>query len=312
MLRPTPAPPSIALPPEVERRMEEVRAREADLVVPERLMKPHKVIAAWLAEHEEEKRRARAERDPWRRSFPPSPFTDMDLRRHRLLDALFKALERQGGKVEQGERGALSVKILGEQVEFQLREKHEQERRPLTEHEELWRSRIGGKDWKMELKPTGCFVFEIKDWSWPSRLERLWRESDKRSMEGMLPEILTAFVAAGPLMVQRRKEREEEARERERAEWLRQEERRRLKRDANRWRRFREMALDWRELAAVRDFLAALRALEAEAAPEIDGRSVVEWIAWAEDWLRRSDPTAGGLEGVFAQIAEVTDQSDRD
>jgi hypothetical protein len=49
------------------------------------------------------------------------------------------------------------------------------------------------------------------------------------------------------------------------------------------------------EKHAVRDFLAALRSMNVTPTAEIDGRSVEEWIAWAEEWLQRADPTAGGF-----------------
>jgi len=45
---------------------------------------------------------------------------------------------------------------------------------------------------------------------------------------------------------------------------------------------------------------------------EIDGRSVEEWIGWAEEWLQRADPTAGSVGGVFEQVAEITDWTCRD
>ena len=70
--------------------------------VAERLVKPHAIIAAWLADREERKRRARQERDPWRKKlYDPGDFSESDRRQHRFLDALFKAIERQGGKIKQ-------------------------------------------------------------------------------------------------------------------------------------------------------------------------------------------------------------------
>jgi hypothetical protein len=45
---------------------------------------------------------------------------------------------------------------------------------------------------------------------------------------------------------------------------------------------------------------------------EIDGRSIEEWIGWAEEWLTRADPTAAGVDGVFRRVAEITDWSYRD
>lgn len=96
------------------------------------------------------------------------------------------------------------------------------------------------------------------------------------------------------------------------AEQRRYEEQRRRKRDANRWRRFRELAQDWHDLAVVRDFLVLLRSMDATPTAMIDGRSVQEWIEWAEAWLQRADPTADGVGGVFKQVAEVTDWNYRD
>ncbi len=312
-IRPTPLPPPPnELPPEVKQQADKVRASESALAVPERLLRPHAVIASWLAEHEEKKRQARSERDPWTRDlYRPSEFTETDRRKHRILDALFKAIERQGGKVKQGERSVLFAEVLGEKVEFQVREKQKQERRPLTDDEKRWRS-PGDNGWKKELVPTGWLVFEIKTWQWPNGLPRQWLESERQSMEGMLPDILATFVAAGPLLVQQHKDKEAAERERQLAEQRRYEEQRRRKRDANRWRRFRELAQDWHELAAVRDFLTALRLMENAAAADIDGRSVQEWIAWAEEWLQRADPTAGGVGGVFKKVAEITDWTYRD
>ncbi|MBV7521716.1 hypothetical protein [Ensifer sp. ENS12] len=105
-IRPTPLPaPPIELPPEVKQQAEKARASESALAVPERLLRPHAVIASCLAEHEQKKRQARSEHDPWRRNlYDPGYFSETDHRKHPILDALFKAIERQGGEVNQGER----------------------------------------------------------------------------------------------------------------------------------------------------------------------------------------------------------------
>ncbi|RWB35281.1 MAG: hypothetical protein E5W85_04520 [Mesorhizobium sp.] len=123
---------------------------------------------------------------------------------------------------------------------------------------------------------------------------------------------VATFVAAGPLLVQQRKDREAAERERQLAEQRRYEEERRRKRDANRWRRFKEMAQDWRELATVRDFLATLRSMNVDPSTEIEGQSVAEWIAWGDNWLQRADPTVNGVDIVFRQIAAITDWTYRD
>jgi len=135
--------------------MEGIRAEVSSMAVAERLVKPHAIIAAWLADREERKRRARQERDPWRKKlYDPGDFRDSDRRQHLFLDALFKAIERQGGKIKQGDRWELFAEVSGAKVEFQLREKHKQTRRPLTADEQRWRV-AGDKDWKQDLVPTG-------------------------------------------------------------------------------------------------------------------------------------------------------------
>ena len=270
------------------------------------------MIASWLAKHKEEKRRARNEHDPWMRNFyRPSEFTELDHRKHRILDTLFKAIERQGGKVMQEEQGRLFAEMLGEKVEFQIREKQKRERQPLTDDDKRWRL-TDDRDWKQVLVPTGCLVFEFKVWQWPAGLPHRWLESEQQPMESMLPDILAALIAAGPFLVQKREEREATEREYRLAEQRRYEEQRRRKQDANRWRCFREMAQSWYGLAAVRDFLMMLRSMETAPTIEIDGRSVDEWIAWAEEWLQRTDPAANGVDGVFTQVAAVTDWTYRD
>ena len=53
-IRPTPLPPPpIELPQEVKQQVDKARANESTILVQERLLRPHAVVASWLAEHEE-------------------------------------------------------------------------------------------------------------------------------------------------------------------------------------------------------------------------------------------------------------------
>lgn len=310
IIRPTlPPEPPIEQPEGVRRLLDDARSKASSMAVVERLVRPHSIIAAWLADHEERKRRARLERDPSRKKlYGPGDLSDSDRRQHRLLDALFKAIERQGGKVKQD--GQLFVEIADERVEFQLHEKRKRVRRPLTPDEKRWRV-AGDKDWKQELVPTGRLIFDIKTFL-PARLKRQWVESDAVPLEGSLPDIVATFVAAGPLLVQRRRDREIAERERQLAERRRYEERQRRKRDSNQWRYFREMAQDWHQLALVRDFLTALRSYEIDPEIQVDGRNLRDWLTWAETRLQRAAPTADGIVGVFKALGAIREWSYRD
>ena len=111
--------------------------------------------------------------------------------------------------------------------------------------------------------PTGRLVFEIRTYL-PAGLKCQWLETDTQPLEGRLPDIVAVFVAAGPLLARQRQKREAAERERQLTDRRRYEEQQRRKRDANRWRQFREIAQDWRDLAAARDFLSALRSMDGD------------------------------------------------
>ncbi|WP_373003863.1 hypothetical protein [Hyphomonas sp.] len=153
VISPTPRPePPVALPAKAQQQLDEARENASSLTVPQHPTKPHPVIARWLDDHERRKVEARRERDPWMRSMVrPSEFTPQDRRRHRILDTLFKELGRNGGKVKEDERRRLTVELSGEVIEFRLREKQKQVRRPLTDDEKRWWSSTG-RDWKQELE----------------------------------------------------------------------------------------------------------------------------------------------------------------
>jgi hypothetical protein len=305
-ITPTPPPPQPQkLPDEVQIKSEAARAEATTISVSDRLLRPHPIIARWLAEHDRKKREARLERDPWRKNLlKPTEWSESDRRRHRILDALFKGMERQGARVQEDDRHQLFFEVNGEKIEFQIREKQKQTRRPLNEDEQRWRT-PGDSDWRRELQPTGKLVFSIKTYL-PANLRREWLETDKASMESLLPDIIAILVAVGPLLVERRKQREEEERQRRIAEQKRYEEQQQRKLDDNRWRRFVELAVQRREAETARQLLEALKSLDVNLQNEIAGNSIADWIAWAERRLLRSDPLNHGVGAIFEFIAQFT------
>lgn len=311
-IHPTPIlPPPPQLSPEASAAVNAAREVVLAEPVPNRLVRPHPLIAKWLTDHEAKKREARRERDPVMRSImDPGEFTASVDRRHRVLDALFKGLERSGAKISETERGQLVVEVQGERVEFQLREKHKQGRRPLTPDELRWRS-PGSKDWKQELVPTGRLAFEVKT-RLPGNLTSQWTETDASPLESLVLDIVSTLIAAGPLLVQQRQAKGEAERQRQIAEHLRHQEQQRRKCEKNRLRRFTELARDWRELAVARDFLEVLKARPITSTELIDGRSLDEWLAWADERLRAADPLANGVAGVFRDVGTIKEWSYRD
>ncbi len=96
---------------------------------------------------------------PWGPSF--TEWTDTDHRRHRILDALFKAAERHGLAVRTGDRRETYFAFGRERIDYKLREKQKQVRRPKTASEMRW-TVAGDRTGTQVLEPTGFLVFTIE------------------------------------------------------------------------------------------------------------------------------------------------------
>lgn len=295
----------------VQQALDDARNKAVSLRVPERLNKPHPIIAGWLAYPERRKQEAKRDRDPWSRDMRrPAELSEQDRRRHRILDTLFKELERQGARIIQGDYRALSAEVAGEKIEFELREKQKQVRRPLTDKEREWET-WNKSGMKQELQPSGFVVFAIKTYLVGS-LRREWLEKAGKPMEELLPEIVATFIAAGPLLAEQRRVREEQARLHAIAEQRREQERQKRKQDQNRWRRLVQIAGGWREVEVARHFIAAMRALPVPEGQLVDGQSIEDWLVWAEQHLESANPLSHGVDGIFKDIAQIQSWTYRD
>ena len=141
------------------------------------------------------------------RNFRPPDWTASERRRHRILDALFKAAERQGVRVKQPDRFTLFFETSGERVNFKLSEKQKQVRVPKTPAE-MQGLRPGEKTWRQQLQPTGFLSFSIETYL-PTLPQRVWGESTDQPLEEKLGDILAVLLLAGPLLVKQRREREQ-------------------------------------------------------------------------------------------------------
>ena len=52
--------------------------------------------------------------------------------------------------------------------------------------------------------------------------------------------------------------------------------------------------------------------MDVDPSIEVDGRSLGEWLMWAEDRLQRADPLANGVEDLLRRIAGIKEWSYRD
>jgi hypothetical protein len=271
-------------------------ATNAAIVVKERLTKPHPIIASWIADRERRRREAAASRDQWRIRNAPPPFSEIDHRRHAILDALFLALEGKGAKIAEAEKGLLSVTIDGEKIEFQVREKSRQVRISAQDNRSSYLSQ--------ELVGTGKLVFAIRTYLRGPHNEE-WRETDTKPLESQLPRIVDRLLEGAQILKAWQHELEQE-RERWRQEAARRAERERLaKQEQKRRERLGELARNWLSAGQIREFLAVIKSKPFANETGIEGKSLTEWMAWAEAAADALDATRDGAEGLFSIIAAV-------
>jgi hypothetical protein len=168
----------------------------------------------------------------------------LERREQRILDTLYKELERRGFKIRGQALHQVSVEIGKEKVEFTLRERIRQIRRPLTDEEK------GGifyqnQQWRQEKLPTGELIFTLKT-HLGSGLTHEWRDGERR-LEEHIGDIVAVLSLAGPILEEQRQRAEEAARVRWEQERKRDEERAKQRQEHNRWRRFVELASRWEE-----------------------------------------------------------------
>lgn len=299
-----------SMKPEAREQFKVARGRVKKIHIAERLTRPHPIIAGWAEQREREiKKREQVYDFRLRRVAAPSPFSAQERRRRRVLDALFKALEANQIKVTQNERRVLQASSGREKIEFQLRVKLRQVKRPLTPDELRW-YRSGEKDYKLEFAETDVLIFEIRGWL-PGGLQRIWQDGRKNTIEALAGDILATFLAAFPLMVAERERTVEQERLRRIEEQRRSELQQQRKLEQGRFRRLLEHAGRWREAELIRTFVSALREAVPDPDATVDGRPLGEWLEWAERRAALQDPLANP-QGVFASIAEVKNWTYRD
>ncbi len=303
-IRPSlPAPPPPQTPPELLEALTVARRLTAGLKVPGKLTHPHRVVAGWIDERQ--RWREQAKQTSWDRGeYVPPGFTAMERRRHRLLSALFIALKKHGYTAKVDERGRPAVEIERLPVVLTIKEKYRQVRQPLTEEEAKPNSNPK-RPWRREMQPTGLMQLSIEPGLHPA-LAHSWIDTPDQPLERQLPEIAAVFVAAVPILQERRRQLEEDGRRRHEEEMQRYQERQEQLRQSNRQQGFLELASRWRQVEDARLFLQALAARSAGGTTDpIGDRTLDEWITWVRERLAAHDPLEAGPVAIFQAIAAI-------
>jgi hypothetical protein len=297
--------------PKAEQSAAAAAERLGDIVVPDNLDDLHPSIRAWIADQarkqkEREQENKRRRRDAWWTPRVIPDLTTRDLYRFRVTSAIFRGIERAGGKIEKAPiTGRVTFLIDGHTVECSIVEKMVKS----------LKQRDGQGTWtaypdhhQSGLESSGYLRVAIT--TYLAGRQSQWVESDKTKISQLLPEIVGAIIAAGPILEQAKREREEREQRYHEQEARRYEARRLKEIDDKRWNRFRELAVNWDERTKLLVFLAELEVrLAAEGDVTVSDRSLSEWIRWAKAKTEALNPLGAGAVEMFQAISKVTQWS---
>ena len=221
----------------------------------ENLRGQHPVVAALIAEHDRDFRQAKREQRRWG-DFAPrvGPLTELDHRRHRILNTFLKEASKIGFSVIT----AWSIQSGKNRIDFSLEEYRRQIRRALKPEERPTFN--PDQKWTQEKVASGELRFKFLTGLWRGA-QSVWpivRMSPWRIGSG---DILATLVTAVPFLEQKRVAEEEKKRIQIEAEQTRQQEIVRRKIEKNRWRRVLELSDRWHAANRLRSFVAAVEAM---------------------------------------------------
>jgi hypothetical protein len=301
-VRISPTPPRslpATMSPELQKDYETALEQASGIRVPESLRRPHPIIAGWIAERA--RQAAEAKRYQW---ALPERTTKLDGRRHRVLDTLFKEVEKRGYKVVSRPREGTWLETGRDHIEFDLSERIRQVRRRVTEEEKRGPFHQH-QEWRQERVPTATLVFKIKTYL-DRGIPKEWSDEEGRPLEERVGEIVAVLVAVAPLLKVKRAAAEAAERKRLEEEHRRREEADRQRRERHRWRRFMELAKQWEEADAARTFLARLETLSPPNQDQPGERTHSEWLTWARSHIDTHDPISYGIKAIWNTLAQVT------
>jgi len=281
------------------------------MVVSENIDNVHPRVQAWINEHnklqkEREQESKRRRHESWWRPRLLPDLTERDLYRFRVTSAIFRAVEKSGGKIASSPlTGKITFVIDGHEVECSIVEKMQ---RSLKQHNEQGRWTAYPDHHQSGLESSGYLRVAIT--TYLNGRQPQWVENDKTKMEKWLPEIVGTIMSAGPILERAKLEREDAQRRYEQEQARIYELRRQKELDDKRWKRFNELAANWEERANLQVFIAEIEArLAAEGDVMISERLLSEWITWAKSRADSLDPFRAGVRGIFESISKITQWS---
>ena len=219
-----------------------------------------------------------------------------------MTSTLFRAIEKQGGQIGEAKlTGKVTFLVSDQELKCVIAEKMSRATKIIE----------GAGKWTAfpHHQQTGLVssgFLRVRFDTYVNGRSRDWIETSKKKMAIILPDIISAIIAAGPLLAEAAREREERHRRYEQEQAERRERQRQQEIDHRRWSRFQDHAENWRARARLLVFIEELRhRLQIEGDADIEGRPLSEWIVWAEERALSLDPFQNGLKGLFETISSA-------
>ena len=274
---------------EAKERIQAEEAPEQKIEVPDRLVKPHRLLRGRLTEL----------RSPqvddygaiWsgglrQLNLRVSP---QSLRRAlRIMNTLFYALEARGYHltIEDEHKSSLRVHIHGEPIEFGLAEKFRRIERPEVKNKDLqpWEYQ------RYQYLATGDLFLKITEW-WGQGLRKTWSDGKTAKLETCLNDFIIGLIKVAEVVKAKRLKREQEERVRLEAEQRRRDEERERQEELARREGLIKEATRWTQAQQVRAYIAALKEkVIAQHGAIQPGSQADQWVAWAYRQANRLDP----------------------
>jgi hypothetical protein len=253
----------------------------------------HPIVADWITRHEERRQTALTSESSWLREHAPPPLSENDRRLYRLASQLLRMLESRGAKISEPKSGDLRATIEGEHLDFRIREKKRQTREWSKDRRTVERKLVG----------TGKLVVTLQTYLRRTFNEE-WRENDTNPMEDQLPKIADRFFEGAEVLKAWDQEKVNEQQRREQAAANRAEAERFAKLERGRREKFVQSAVDWRLANEVREFIAVLRSQPLNGDQKIKGKTLEEWLDWADNLADALDPLSDGATHLFNSIGD--------
>jgi hypothetical protein len=147
---------------------------------------------------------------------------------------------------------------------------------------------------------SGKLVFDIRTYL-RGRHKEEWREGKSNPLDSQFPKIIDRLFEGAQILRAWHLEQEEGRRQ---AAAQRVEKARLAKLEQGRREKLIAATLDWQLAGQLREFITAIKSQPLELESAVRGKTVAQWLAWADSVADALDPLHNGAADLFNSIGD--------